>query len=78
MMEEAVASIYGPFIRLFPYEKAFWEDLYQDEKKHSSFLIESTACGTFDKMPGTNLGLSMPLLTRTQKYIESLSKESHF
>jgi rubrerythrin len=72
MMEEAVASIYGTFIRLFPHEKSFWEDLYQDEKKHSSFLIESTACGTFDKMKGIDRGLSMPLLNRTQKYIENV------
>ncbi len=72
MMEEAVASIYGTFIRLFPHEKAFWEDLYKDEKKHSSFLIESTACGIFDGMQETDLGLSMPLLSRTQKYIENV------
>ena len=78
MMEDAVASIYSTFMKLFPREKAFWEDLYQDEKKHSAFLLESARCGIFEGIQASELGLSMPLVNRTHKFIENVSNHIRF
>jgi rubrerythrin len=72
VMEDTVASIYSYFVQLFPEEKAFWKDLYEDEKSHTSFLIEAADSGNFDKMQAADLGFSMPLLDRTQKFISNV------
>lgn len=72
-MEDAVAAIYERFMQLFPQEKGFWEDLYQDEKSHTSFLTEAADSGRFDEMHPDNLGFSMPQLDRTRTFIENMS-----
>ena len=73
VVELAVASIYSGFIHLFPQKRHFWGDLYEDEKKHISFLIEANDSGRFNKMHTEDLGFSMPLLDRTQTFIANIS-----
>jgi len=76
--EEVVASIYSRFMQLFPQEKDFWEDLYKDEKKHTSFLIEVSDSGRFDEMHTEDLGFSEPLLDRTKTFITNISNQINF
>ncbi|MFZ3137054.1 MAG: hypothetical protein WA126_06655 [Thermodesulfovibrionales bacterium] len=76
--EDTVASIYEHFMQLFPQEKDFWEDLYKDEKSHTSFLIESADSGKFDDMQTADLGFSMPLLDRTRTFINNISNNIQF
>jgi hypothetical protein len=73
VVELAVASIYSGFIHLFPQKKDFWDDLYKDERRHISFLIETSDSGSFDEMQTADLGFSMPLLERTQTFIANIS-----
>jgi len=73
--EEVVASIYSRFMQLFPQEKDFWEDLYKDEKEHTSFLIGAADSGRFDEMQTADLGFSEPLLDRTKTFITNISNQ---
>ena len=73
VVELAAASIYSSLMHLFPQEKYFWDDLYKDEKRHISFLIEAADSGRFDEMQTADLGFSMPLLDRTEKFIANIS-----
>jgi hypothetical protein len=73
VVELAVASIYRDLTHLFPQEKYFWDDLYKDEKRHISFLIEAADSGRFDEIQTADLGFSMPLLDRTAKFIANIS-----
>lgn len=77
-MENAVASIYSNFMQLFPEEKDFWEDLYNDEQKHASFLIEAANHGLFDEIKTEDLPLSMPLFDRTRKFVENIMNQIKF
>ena len=72
-MELAVASIYSTLTYLFPQEKDFWDGLYKDEKRHISFLIEIADSGRFDEMQTADLGFSMPMLDRTEKFITNIN-----
>ncbi len=72
-IELAVASIYSRFAHLFPQEKVFWEDLYEDERRHISFLIEAGNSGTFDELVTEDMGFSMPLLDRTRTFVANES-----
>ena len=71
-MEEAVAGLYSRFMRLFPQEKDFWEDLYKDEISHTSFLTEAADRGIFDEMHPEDLGFSMDQLDRTRTFVENI------
>ena len=73
VVELAAASIYSSLMQLFPQEKYFWGDLYKDEKRHISFLIEAADSGRFDEMQTADLGFSMPLLDRTQIFIANIN-----
>jgi rubrerythrin len=73
VVELAVASIYSSLVHLFPKEKDFWDSLYNDEKRHISFLIEAADSGRFDEMQTADLGFSMPLLDRTEKFIVNIN-----
>jgi hypothetical protein len=73
VVELAVATVYSDLMHLFPQEKYFWDDLHKDEKRHISFLIEAADSGRFDEMQTADLGFSMPLLDRTEKFIANIS-----
>ena len=73
VVELAVATVYSDLMHLFPQEKHFWDDLHKDEKRHISFLIEAADSGRFDEMQTADLGFSMPLLDRTEKFIANIS-----
>jgi len=45
VVENAIPSMYIDFMQLFPKEKDFWEDLYEDEKRHALFLWEVLISG---------------------------------
>ena len=78
VMENAVASIYSNFMQLFSEEKDFWGDLYNDEQKHASFLMEAADQGLFDEINTEDLPLSMPLFDRTRKFVENIMDQIKF
>jgi rubrerythrin len=78
VIENAVASLYSNFMQLFPEEKDFWEDLYNDEQEHASFLMEAADQGLFDEIKKEDLPLSMPLLDRTRKFVETTMNQIKF
>jgi len=73
VVELAVAAIYSSLKHLFPQKRDFWDDLYKDERRHISFLIETSDSGGFDEMQIADLGFSMTLLDRTQTFIANIS-----
>jgi hypothetical protein len=75
VMKDAVASIYSEFTQLFPEEKEFWQDLYEGEKRHKCFIIETADRGIFDDMQVADLQLPMPLFDRTRKLLENISNQ---
>lgn len=66
-MEKDVASIYGIFMQLFPEEKYFWEDLYNDEKQHYSWLTDPHFIESIDLLPSKDMLPSMELIDSTLK-----------
>jgi hypothetical protein len=77
-VEKAVASIYSTFIQLFPQEKTFWEDLFNDEIEHLSFLIDAEHFGIFQK-PQTRVPFPLiKAVERTLKFVEEVSQEIRF
>ena len=40
-IEKTAASIYGTFMQLFPKEKNFWKDLFNDEIDHAEKILLS-------------------------------------
>ncbi|RJQ49202.1 MAG: hypothetical protein C4538_02615 [Nitrospiraceae bacterium] len=50
-MEQAVASVYGIFMQLFPDEKPFWEDLFNDELQHQALLSDPVNIQLIDLLP---------------------------
>lgn len=58
-MEEAVASVYLTFMRLFPEEKTFWEDLFNDETRHQSLLTDARYVESIDLLSSKDILPSM-------------------
>jgi rubrerythrin len=58
-MEEAVASIYRTFMRLFPEEKTFWEDLANDETQHQAWITDAKYIESIDLLSSKDILPSM-------------------
>ena len=73
-VEKLAASIYCDLIRLFPEEKEFWEDFYDDEKEHLSFLIDAKSLGLIKEMEKISLPPSMTMINKTLKLADNIIK----
>jgi len=77
-MENASAFIYSKFMQLFPKEKDFWEDLFNDEMSHSSFLNDVEYYEMFNGLQISDLPLSISLIEKTLKFVEKISEHIKF
>ena len=68
-MEQTVASIYETFMKLFPEEKSFWGDLFNDETEHQSWLTSARYIESIDLLPSKDI---LPQVA----YIESSLKSA--
>ncbi len=74
-IEKTAASIYGTFMQLFPKEKNFWEDLFNDEIDHASFLTDVDSVGIFDELRAAALPLPVQLVEKTFKFAGNMNRE---
>ncbi|MEW6053235.1 MAG: hypothetical protein AB1552_05505 [Nitrospirota bacterium] len=77
-IERAAASIYSNFMRAFPEEKAFWEDLYNDEIGHSSFLADAGSQGLFNGLKVHDLPVTVPLIEKTLQFADNIHSHVQF
>lgn len=73
-VENAAASIYGAFMKVFPGDKQFWSSLMKDEIDHSTFLAGYGELGAFPD----DLVLSVPsmlFIEKTLEYTESVKRK---
>ena len=73
-IEEAAASMYRTFIKLFPNEKDLWEGLFKDEIDHSSFLKDAASLGIFSRLPIQAQPPSIPFIEKTLEFAQSMNK----
>lgn len=74
-IEQAAASIYITFMKLFPEEKDFWEGLYRDEIDHSSFLQDASSLMIFSELPTQVQPPSVPFIVKTLEFTQNLKKQ---
>jgi rubrerythrin len=73
-MERAVANIYSTFVKLFPEEQLFWEDLARDEDDHASWLSNVNFFEMIDLLPSTDILPTMELIDNSLKFAEDKSR----
>jgi rubrerythrin len=73
-MEQTVSSVYSHFMQLFPDEKQFWLDLYQDEIEHSSWLSKASFTGMIDLLPSADLIPASELIDNSVRFAEERRK----
>lgn len=74
-IEKAVASIYGSFVKMFPEEKTFWEELLKDELEHRDFLKDAEFLKMFSKLPRQLHPPSHQFIVNTLKFLKNISRE---
>lgn len=75
MMEQIVSSIYSSFVQLFPEEKQFWIDLYQDEIDHASWLSKAGYTEMIDLLPSEDFIPSLKLVDKSVRFAEKIKKD---
>jgi rubrerythrin len=73
-VEEAAASIYKTFVKLFPKEKDFWEGLVNDEMDHSSFLKDASSLNLINGHPLQAQPPLIQFIVKTLEFAESVRK----
>lgn len=74
-MERQVASIYSMFMRFFPDEKSFWDDIAHDELDHASWLSNVNFLEMIDLLPSKDLLPTFEIIENSLKYVEQKSVE---
>jgi rubrerythrin len=74
-VESVAASIYSKLMQIFPEEQDFWEGLYNDEKKHISFLHDVKSLGLCDDVWKMNLLPSKPMIRDALQQAEKINKK---
>jgi len=74
-MEQTVSLIYNHFMQLFPDDKHFWLDLYQDEIEHSSWLSKASFTGMIDLLPSTDIIPTLELVNNSVRFAEERKKD---
>jgi hypothetical protein len=72
-MEKAVASVYQTFMQMFPKERDFWEDLFNDEVDHFSFLKSADYLQIHKDLDSGVLPPSMPLIEKTLRFVNDIN-----
>lgn len=74
-MERTVAGIYSTFMRLFPEERSFWEDLVRDEDDHAMWLRNVNFFEMIDLLPSQKLLPTKELINNSLKFAETKSRD---
>ena len=74
-IEQAVASIYSTFMKLFPGDKDFWEGLQRDEIDHSSFLQDASSLMIFSELPTQVQQPSVSFIVKTLEFTQNIKKQ---
>jgi rubrerythrin len=77
-IEQAAASIYASFMKLFSEEKEFWMDLKNDEMDHSTFLAEAGYLEVFNRLPVNALPPTIPYIRKTLEFAENMKARIRF
>ncbi|MHA2010161.1 MAG: hypothetical protein ACW980_22830 [Promethearchaeota archaeon] len=73
-IEEAAASTYKTFAKLFPDDKDFWEGLLNDEIDHSSFLRDAASLHVLSELPLQAQPPSIPFIEKALEFAESVNR----
>jgi hypothetical protein len=73
-IEQGTASIYSTFMRMFPNEKEFWEDLVKDEADHFAVFKDPDFFKVLSKLPEEAQPPPMPYIEKTLEFIKSMRK----
>ena len=76
-MEQTVSFIYKYFIQLFPDDKNFWMELYNDEIEHSSWLSKASFTAMIDLLPSTDIIPTLELVNNSVRFAEERNKAIH-
>lgn len=74
-VESAAASIYSKLMQLFPEEQDFWEELYNDEKEHISFLSDVKSLELTDEIQKMNLLPSKPMIREALNLADTINNK---
>lgn len=72
-VEHAVASIYGSFMKMFPEERSFWEELHNDELEHSVFLIDTLNIFDSAMLPPDMHPPALPFVVKTLEFANNIN-----
>jgi hypothetical protein len=74
-LEQAIASIYSTFMKKFPEDRDFWEDLCNDEMKHASLINDADKAGFFSRYPVKSMISSIPFVEKTIEFAEGIKEQ---
>jgi hypothetical protein len=74
-LEQAIASIYSTFMKKFPEDRDFWEDLCSDEMKHASLLNDADTSGSLSGYPVKSMISSIPFVEKTIEFAKGIKKQ---
>jgi rubrerythrin len=74
-VEGIAASIYSKLMQKFPEEKDFWEELYNDEKEHISFLNDVKSLGLTNEVRKMNMLPSKQMIKDALKLSDDVNKK---
>ena len=66
-IEKSAASIYSNLMELFPKEKEFWKNLFDDEVEHLNFFNDVKSLGLIDELQKIDTPPTMPIINETLK-----------
>ena len=72
-VEKTAASMYKKLMKTFPDRKDFWNELFDDEVSHLSFLNDVKSLGLIDEVQKKESLPSMAIIKRALKMAEDIS-----
>ena len=74
-LEKSAASIYKDLMKQFPEHKDFWQDLFNDEIEHTSFLRDVKSLHLKDELQKIALLPSLPTINMALDFADNITKK---
>jgi len=74
-VEKSAASIYKDLMKQFPEHKDFWQDLFNDEIEHTSFLRDVKSLHLKDELQKIDLLPSLPTINMALDFADNITKK---
>jgi hypothetical protein len=74
-IEKVAAEIYSAFMKMFPEESGFWENLYHEELDHIESFQLGELLGLFGDEEGDLPLTEMPYIVKTLEFTENLKEQ---